>query len=141
MKTIALICNIALFAFTCFVILTDGMPQEAIYIVFTLLVFLTPVLSMATLALSMNIRYLLRLPEKRNAPEEPEKAGEKTSFSTFLRIGTILCNIAMFGFSCWAIISQYPHPEEKGVWTYTVLLLLTPILTLVAILRKTRNKS
>jgi hypothetical protein len=36
---------------------------------------------------------------------------------------------------CWAVVDQYPHPEEDGVIAFTVLRVLTPILSLVVLFR------
>ena len=45
MKILAFTCNIILFIFTCLVLVTDGLPREAIYIVFTLWTLSTLILS------------------------------------------------------------------------------------------------
>jgi len=47
-----------------------------------------------------------------------------------------ICNIVSFGFACWAIIDQYPHPDESGVIALEVLMVLTPILSVVALFRQ-----
>jgi hypothetical protein len=39
-----------------------------------------------------------------------------------------------FGFVCWALIDQYPHPKESGVIAMAVLMVMTPILNLVVLL-------
>ena len=49
MKIVAVICNVVLFAFTCMVLLTDGLPTQAAYIVFNVWLLLTPILSLAAL--------------------------------------------------------------------------------------------
>ncbi len=52
-----------------------------------------------------------------------------------MKIVAIICNIVLLGFVCWAIVDQYPHPEEDGVIPFAVLTVMTPILTLVALIR------
>jgi len=52
-----------------------------------------------------------------------------------MKIAAMVCNIVFFGFVCWALVDQYPHPEEDGVIAFTMLMVLTPILSLVALLR------
>jgi hypothetical protein len=52
-----------------------------------------------------------------------------------MKIVAIICNIVFFGFVCWALVDQYPHPEEDGVIAFAVLMVLTPILSLVVLFR------
>ena len=96
MKIIAIIFNIVLFGFTCLVLVTDGLPQETTYVAFTLLTLLVPIL---------NLMVLLRF-----------------SMSMIMKIVATILNIALLGVTCWAIVSQYPHPEEEGVVAFTVVL-------------------
>jgi hypothetical protein len=58
---------------------------------------------------------------------------------TLTKTVAVICNIVLLGFACWAIMSQYPHPEEEGVVAYTVLVVLTPILSLLALFRKVKG--
>jgi hypothetical protein len=43
-------------------------------------------------------------------------------------------------FICWAIVEQYPHPEEDGVVAYTLLAVLTPILGMAVLLFGGRSR-
>jgi hypothetical protein len=45
MKIVAIICNIVLSAFTCFILASEGPPKEPVYIVFSVLMVLIPILS------------------------------------------------------------------------------------------------
>ena len=38
-----------------------------------------------------------------------------------------ICNLVLLGLVCWALIDQYPHPEEEGVIAFAVLTVLTPL--------------
>ncbi len=107
MRITAIICNVVLFAFTCLVIVTDGPARETVYVVFSFLLLVVPILSAVVLW--------------------------RFSGSTIMKIATGVGNIVLLGFACWAIISQYPHPEEEGVVAYTVLVVLTPLLSLAAL--------
>jgi uncharacterized membrane protein len=114
MKIAAIICNIVLFVFHCFVLLTDGFPREAGYIVFTLWSFFTMILSAVL---------IWRMRTNSSSP------GQK------MRIVAIICNIIFLGFVCWALVDQYPHPKEGGLIAMVVLMFLTPILNVVVLLR------
>jgi hypothetical protein len=46
----------------------------------------------------------------------------------------VLSNLVLLAFSSWAIVDQYPHPEDGGVIPYAVLVVVTPIISLVALL-------
>lgn len=113
MKIMAIICNVVSFGFTCLVLVTDGPPQGAAYVVFSLLLLAVPILSVVV---------FLRF-----------------SRSIIMKTAAGIGNIVLLGFTCWAIVSQYPHPEEEGVVAYTVLLVLTPLLSLAALLKKKRK--
>lgn len=54
---------------------------------------------------------------------------------TVMKVAAAVSNIVLLGFVCWAIADQYPHPEEDGLIAFTVLIVLTPILSVVAIFR------
>jgi hypothetical protein len=109
MKTLAVLCNVVLFTFTCFVLATDGAPTKAAYIIFTLVLMMTPVLTVIVLA-------------RRAAGDGARRAAA-------------ICNVLSLGFLCWALVDQYPHPSEPGFIEYVVVLVLTPLLSAVALLR------
>jgi hypothetical protein len=109
MRIVALICNILLFGFTGVVLLVDGPPRAARYIVFTLWTLLTLVLSTVVIA-----------------------RGETAT----TRAVAIVANIVFLGFVCWAFADQYPHPEEDGLLAFVVLMVATPLLSLAVLARR-----
>jgi hypothetical protein len=46
-----------------------------------------------------------------------------------------ICNVVLLGFTGWAYVDQYPHPKEDGFVAFIVLMVLTPILSLAALVR------
>src|SRR5512133_2973034 len=96
MKISAIICNILLLLFTCLVLLTDGISREAVYIILTVLLLLVPVLNSIVIF--------------RNQSKQPH-----------LRKLAVIGNIILIGFTCWAMIKQYPHPREPGFLSFAVL--------------------
>jgi len=134
MKSIALICNVILFLFTCLVCVTDGLPTAAAYIVFTLWELSTLILSTVVISRIGAREGWLGLRTKRKALEERKKMDGPSSMSPALRIAAIVCNIVLIGFVCWTMADQYPHPKEPGFIEYVVLMVLTPILSMVVIL-------
>src|SRR5512133_575226 len=106
MKILAIICNISLLLFTCLVLLTDGISREAGYIVLTVILILVPVLNAILIF--------------RNQGKPPH-----------LKVIAVIGNVVLVGLTCWALIKQYPHPREPGFLSYAVLVVLTPILSLV----------
>jgi len=109
MKALAVLCNVVLLAFTCLVLVAEGVSSEAAYIVLTLLLIVVPGLSVVALV----------------------RGGGGGTWS-FARVAA-LCNIVLLGFICWAIVDQYPHPEEPGFLPYLALVVLTPVLSAVAL--------
>jgi hypothetical protein len=100
MKTLTVLCDVVLFGFTCFVLATDGVSTEVAYIIFTLLLILIPIFTVFAIV---------------------------RSGAAIERVAAI-CNIGLLGFVCWALVDQYPHPEEEGFAAFAVLTVLTPIL-------------
>lgn len=111
MRIIAVCCNAVLLGFTVFVTVTDGFPQKPAYILFWILLIAVPLLNV--------IGFFRR--------------GRPNVWLT--PAARIAANILLLGFSAWAVIDQYPHPEEPGVLEFTLVVLLTPILSIVAIVR------
>jgi len=116
------------------VLVTDGLPKEAGYILLSLLHLLTPLLTLVVLFRSGTSDGWLGLLLKRKAIEEQVKVDSPSSMSTAMSIVAIVWNIALLGFLCWALVSQPPHPEEEGFVAFVVISVLTPILSVVAIL-------
>jgi hypothetical protein len=113
MKTFVLVLNIVSLAFTLLVIAGEGVSTEAIYIVFTLLMILIPIFTFLALARPRTF---------------PVKA------TIVLRL-IAMCNLVLLAFVCWALVDQYPHPNEPGFVPYVTVVFLTPILSAVVLLR------
>ena len=109
MNIVAAVLNVVWFLFTCMVLVTDGFPTEALYVFFTLLHLVTPPLTVVVLFRA--------------------RAG------TVIRTVAVICNLALLGFLCWALLRQPPHPAEEGLTAYVVISALTLILSVLAILR------
>lgn len=114
MKTLVILCNVVLFGFTCFVLAAEGLSRQAAYILFTLLLLLIPIFTVFVLV-------------RKRTP------GAATLHSSAIQRVAGICNVALLGFVCWAILDQYPHPEEPGVIPYAALAVLTPILSAIAL--------
>jgi len=135
MKISAIICNIMLFLFTCFVLVTDGPPTETIYIVITLWTFLTLILNTVVISGIRVGNGWVSLNQKEKVLKEQKKTNEFSSVGTSLRIVAIFNNIIFLGIHSWAFVDLYPHPEEDGFIAFVALMVLTPILSLVVLIR------
>jgi len=111
MKTLAVLCNVVLVAFTCFVIATDGAPTRAAYVVLTLVLLMTPLVTVLVLTRSV--------------------AGVRG------RRVAVAFNVLLLAFVCWALVDQYPHPSEAGFIEYVIAVVLIPLLSVAALLRGT----
>ncbi len=135
MKIAAVICNIVLFGFTCMVIATDGFPEAALYIVFTLWTLAT--LGLTALIISRigaSEGWQVSRAQGENRERQPG-VGRPHPVNTIIRIAAIVCNIVFLAFVCWAIVDQYPHPDEEGIIAFTALMVLTPILSLLVLFK------
>jgi len=52
----------------------------------------------------------------------------------------VVCNLVLVGFSCWAAVAQYPYPEGNGVIPFGLLMVFTPIISLVVLFRSRKRK-
>lgn len=141
MKFTATVCNIALFGFTCLVLLSDGISRDATYMVLTLLLLMVPVLSLFMIVPGKEGNGWFSFIMKRTIREDQGKIDILSSFNTIMKIAVVISNGILFGFSCWTLVSQYPHPEEEGLLLYTILVLLTPVLSVLAIFQTIEKKS
>ena len=139
MKIVAIICNIVLFLFVCLVLVIDGPPRGAVYIVITLWTFLTLILNTVVISRIGAGDGWLGLNMKKKVLGEQKKTDDLSSTGSIMRIVAIICNIVFLGFHCWAFVDQYPHPRQDGVIAYAVLIVLTPILSVVAHLSKNQK--
>jgi len=110
MRTAALVCNVILVATLCLDALTEGVPGQTLYLMFTVLALLVPILTFVVLLRGGSARALIT------------------------RV-TVVCNLVLAALTCWAAIAHYPYPEGNGVIPFALLLLLTPIISAVVLLR------
>ena len=129
MRTVAVVCNIVLFVITCFIVLTEGIPKGAPYLILTLLPLLVPILSLVVL-----LRGGRRLQEQKTH-DDP------SSMSVLANSMAIFCNLVLIGFSCWAAVAQYPYPEGNGVIPFALLMVFTPILTVAVLFAGKKGKT
>lgn len=120
MGNAAVVCNVVLVAFTCFVLATDGASREVPYMVLGVLLLAVPTLS-AALLLQQPFRHIDGTPGASPAMRRASQFG-------------VLCNVCLLVTACWAIYDQYPHPNERGYLPYVAVVLLAPTLSIVALL-------
>ncbi|MCX6259307.1 MAG: hypothetical protein NTY95_00515, partial [Bacteroidia bacterium] len=140
MKIVTIICNIVLLGLTCLLLLFEGISKEPAYLVFTLLLLLVPILNIVLIFRSRVSYGWLTSKMKNKAPEEQRKADELSKIYPFMKIVTLILNLALLGFASWFIVSNYSHPGESLVLAYILLAVLTPVLSLIAILISRANK-
>ena len=134
MKLLAFISNVALFGFTCLVLMTDGMSREAVYIVLALLLLLVPVFNLFVIWRNGPILEWPVFNRKKKTSEEKSNADRSSSIRPALKTATVIFNVLLLGSCVWAFADQYPHPRENGFVAYLLVVGLTPILSIVAIL-------
>ena len=125
MRTAAVVFDVVLVAFTCLVLATDGASREVPYIVLAFLLLAVPTLSAALLVQ----RGLHRLDSASAASPAMRRASHVA----------VLCNVWLLATACWALYDQYPHPDEQGFVAYVTVVLLTPILSIVALLTSSKR--
>lgn len=116
----AVICNVLVFAVTGIIVLTEGVPKKPHYLVLTLLMLLVPAQSTVV---------LLR---KAGAHRAKSPGDDGSSAKTLGEREAVLCNAVLGGASCWAAVAQYLYAEGSGVIPFAVLVVGTPLVTLLA---------
>lgn len=139
MKIVTVICNIALLGFTCLLLFILGVSKVSDYKVLTLLLLLVPILNIVFIFGSLVSHGHWTFKMKKKAPEEQSKADGLSKIYPFLKIGTLILNLALLGFASWFFVRNYPHPGESLVLAYILLAVVTPILSLIAILISRAN--
>jgi|WetSurMetagenome_2_1015567.scaffolds.fasta_scaffold280697_2 hypothetical protein len=135
MNFLAAIFNVVLFGFTCLVLMTDGISKEVSYILFTLLMLLVPVLNLVWIIRGANHGWFNFNFKRQASGEQTRKVKNIFSKGVIMNSLVILCNVLIIGFTCLAIVDQYPHPEEDGYIFYISVVFLTPILSSLVIFR------
>jgi len=120
MVAAAIVCNVVLLAVTGLIVLGEGLPGAAPYLLLTLLMALVPLVSAVVL-----------LRDRRAL--EGRGPGEGGSMAARARRATVLLNLVLLGASAWAAVAQYPYPEGDSLIPLAVLAVGTPALTLVAL--------
>lgn len=109
MRLLAIVCNALSCLFTCLVVATDGLSREPAYVLFALLLVVVPLFTAYALG---------------------SRVG-RASAST--RRAAIIGNVVLLASIAAAIVAQYPHPNEPGFIPYVLLMVFTPVLSIVTL--------
>ncbi len=120
MKTLAIALNALLLLFTSFVLATDGPPSKLLSWLITLWGLLTLALSIAAIA------------RIREGDAKLRFAG-LSSRNVLLRAASAVMNLVSLGFVCWALVDQYPHPNEVGFLEFVILTVVTHALNIIVL--------
>ena len=115
MRIAGIVCNLLVLGSTAMTVVTEGLPSQMGYLTLTLSVLLVSLLSAVALAWS---RTGIRL--GTSAGKVPE--------------AIMLCNVLVCAACVWVAVSRYPYSEGNGIIPFAVLLVATPVLTVVALL-------
>lgn len=109
MNAFAVVMNLLLVGFTAAVVATDGAPTQPVYIVLTLSLLLIPLLNAVVLA-----------------------------SSHFVQLRRVLAggNLLLVAFVGWAIVDQYPHPDEEGFIAFVIVTIAVPLLSSAQLFRR-----
>jgi hypothetical protein len=118
-KTLAVLCNVVLVLFTCLVMATDGPGETLAYRLFGLLLLAVPIFTALV---------LVRGGRDRTSPGGLERSPLSA------RIAAV-ANCVLLVLVGWALVDQYPHPNEEGFLAFVAVIVLTPFLSVLALLR------
>ena len=133
MKFLAGLLNTCLFLFTLIVIATDGLPKQIGYLLLTLLVVVTPILSLVIIFLKRVSDAPSSITNETNPLTKLDKIAGSRNRKKVVNALAVLLNLALLVYVCWALFQ--PHPAEEGYIPYVILVMLTPIVNLFIFLR------
>lgn len=128
MKILAVVSNIVLLAFTLGVLATDGAPTATVYVALTALLLVVPLLNIFAV--------IDRWPDGDASPGGRGRMRR----GKLLRLALAALNVVLIAFVCWAVVDQYPHPEEEGLIAFIAVTLLVPLLSSIVLLRSVLPK-
>lgn len=105
--------------FTGLVVATDGAPTVTWYILLTALMTLVPLFT---------IFVLLR-----------RGRGDGSPRSRAIERAAAAANLVLLAGFCLAFVDQYPHPQEEGFVEFVAVAVVTPILSLAALVLERRR--
>ena len=120
MRIAGIVCNLLVLGSTAMTVVTEGLPSQMGYLALTLSVLLVSLLSAVALAWS---RTGIRL--GTSGGKVPE---------AIVAAAIMLCNVLVCAACLWVAVSRYPYSEGNGIIPFAVLLVATPVLTVVALL-------
>ncbi len=138
MKALTIICNLSLFGFTLFLMVTEGSQDKIFYIIFSIILLITPLIS--TLVIVQD-RKTAEPQLKNENTGNHERGLEILTSGSIPDISATILNLIMLGTSIWALTDQYPHPAETGYYIYAGLVLLTPVLNIMIFTKSLAKKS
>ena len=112
MRMLATSCNVVSCILTCLVVATDGLSRDPAYVVFTLMLIVVPLYTAYALA---------------------SRVGHA---SVSARRAALVGNMVRLAGLAAAVLDQYPHPNEPGFVPYALLMVFTPLLSIVALVTK-----
>ncbi len=122
MRLIAFVSNVLLLGIGAIILSGDGPPEGAEDIVFVTWSVATHLLSIVVIWRAAARHAWLDLHVNRSAFTATGKP-----------IVTAVANVVLFGLVCAHLALQYDHPDEPGVLVVAALMILTPLLTLMAL--------
>ena len=135
MNFTATILNAALFAFTCFILMTEGLPKDMAYFLFTLLLLMVPLLNITLIFWGARMKGWFSFTWKGNIHEGSDNFPVEITSGKILKTVAVVLNVALLLLSVLAWLDQYPHPNEDGLFIYILFLLVTPVISLLVIVR------
>ncbi|HEX3007529.1 MAG TPA: hypothetical protein VHO90_07930 [Bacteroidales bacterium] len=134
MNFITTLLNLLLFTFTLILIISNGVSGQGAYIMFSMLLLMVPVLNLVLIFPHTKNRNWFSFHIRRRTNEVPNDP-DNNPMDKFLIAVVITLNVVLIGFTCWAFVDQYAHPHDGGVMFHTILVLITPMISLVTIIR------
>jgi len=138
MRGLTVFCNVVLLLFSLFVLATDGLPEQAAYVALTLLLLLVPTFTVFALVRRGAGGSGPLLPGAGETRQSQPATDAVLSGTAVLARAAVVANLVLLAAVCWALVDQYPHPEEEGFVAYAVLTVLTPVLSAIVVARGVR---
>ncbi len=131
MKITSIVFNLLLLAFVVLLMMEEGSSSKTPYVIFGILLLVVPALNLVFITLKTKRPEWFGTSPEEKVADGVDTSGRRSAIPQVMNVTGIVWNFVLLAYTVWAIIDQYPHPDESGVALFELVAVLTPILSAI----------